>query len=460
MSLPDGAYEYVSPAASRVFGYSSKEFFDDPFLIRDIIHPGYIDYFQKEWSALIEGKVRPIFEYKIIGPEGNDRWIVQSNIGVFDRQGNIIAIEGICRNVTEQKRAEEALKDEAIRRRILIEGSRDGIVVLDQNGKVYEANHRYADMLGYSMEEVHQLHVWDWDTQWTQGKLMEKLQTVDETGDHYETRHRRKDGTFYDVEISTNGAVCAGQKLIFCVCRDITDRKQAEEALRISRENLLAESNQRKILSKRLIELLENDRHEIAMELHDNIGQILTSLKINLEIIDDKLIPTGTELGTMIKVAEKRVSQAIKGIKDISHGLMPGILDVLGLLPSLQELFNEYIEHTDIKIDFFNRNVPKRFDKEKELAIYRIVQEALNNVTKHAKAKHVYVSLLKKGEVISLSVEDDGVGFDSDKEIRITKRKLQLGLLIIQERAIQLGGKFTIESQPGKGTHLLVEIPG
>jgi signal transduction histidine kinase len=241
--------------------------------------------------------------------------------------------------------------------------------------------------------------------------------------------------------------------------QEINKRKQAEVALKISREELWKEYNQKKILAKMLIDLVEKCRHDIAVELHENIGQILTSLKINLEIIDDKLKPTDTELGAMIKVAEKRASQAIKGIKNISHGLMPGILDVLGLLPSLQELFNEFIEHTDIKIDFFNRNVGKRFDKEKELAIYRIVQEALNNITKHARAKNVYVSLLKKGEVISLSVEDDGVGFDSDKEIKITNRKFQLGLLIMQERAIQLGGKFTMESQIGKGTHLLVEIP-
>jgi len=241
--------------------------------------------------------------------------------------------------------------------------------------------------------------------------------------------------------------------------KDITERKQAEEALKISRENLLEESNQRKILSKRLIDLLEKDRHYIAMELHDNIGQILTSLKINLEIIDDKLKPTGTELGAMIKVAEKRTSQAIKGIKNISHELMPGILDVLGLLPSLQELFNEFRDHTDIKIDFFNRNVPKRFGQEKELAIYRIVQEALNNIIKHAEAKNVYVNLLKKGNVLSLSVEDNGVGFDQDKAMKISKGKGSLGLVIMQERAMQLDGELTIESSLGKGTHLLAEIP-
>ena len=482
----------------------------------------------------------------------------------------------------ERKRVEEALKDEAILRRILVEESRDGIVVLDQNGKVYEANHRYADMLGYSMEEVHQLHVWDWDTQWTQDKLMEMIRTVDKTGDQFETRHRRKDGTFYDVEISTNGAVCAGQKLIFCVCRDITERKQAEEALReseekyrsmvefnkdsiylidenlrylfanekhlsrfsmttdriigrkyeefhskeetkgfaekiqtvfengkslsyecqsekdgryfirtlspvkdkdgrtmsvtviskditkrkqaeeavqISTENLLEGYNQRKILSKRLIDLLEKDRHYIAMELHDNIGQVLTSLKINLEIIDDKLKPTDTELGSLIKTARRRAKQAIEDLNIIAHGLMPGILDALGLVSSLRTLLDEFKEHTDLKIDFFNRNVRKRFDLEKELAIYRIVQEALNNIIKHAKAKNVYVSLLKKDNVLVLSVEDDGVGFDQDKAMKISKGKGPLGLVIMRERAMQLDGELTIESFLGKGTHLLVEIP-
>ncbi|NIO86189.1 MAG: PAS domain S-box protein [Candidatus Aminicenantes bacterium] len=134
------------------------------------------------------------------------------------------------------KQAEETLKEEAIRRRILVEQSRDGIVVLDQNGKVYEANQRYADMLGYSMQEVLQLYVWDWDTQWTREQLMEMVRTVDEAGDHFVTSHRRKDGTLLDVEISTNAAVFGGQKLIFCVCRDITERKRAAEALRESEE--------------------------------------------------------------------------------------------------------------------------------------------------------------------------------------------------------------------------------
>jgi PAS domain S-box-containing protein len=102
---------------------------------------------------------------------------------------------------------------------------------------VYEANQRFAEMLGYSPKEARQLHVWDWDTQWTREQLLEMVRTVSEAGDHFETYHRRKDGTTFDVEISTNGAMFVGQKLVFCVCRDITERKQAEESLRRSEQN-------------------------------------------------------------------------------------------------------------------------------------------------------------------------------------------------------------------------------
>ncbi len=121
------------------------------------------------------------------------------------------------------------LHDEIARWRRLIEQSRDGIVILDQHGKVYEANKRYADMLGYSSAEVNQLHIWDWDFQFSREQLLAMLRAVDDSGDHFETQHRRKDGRIIDVEISTNGAPYGEHKLIFCICRDITDRKLLEK---------------------------------------------------------------------------------------------------------------------------------------------------------------------------------------------------------------------------------------
>ncbi len=140
-----------------------------------------------------------------------------------------------CRN--EHEKNVELLKDEISWRRILIEESRDGIVILDSKGEVYEANKQFADMLGYSLEEVRQLHVWDWDTKFNKEEILEMIRTVDETGHHFETYHHRKDGSLIDVELSNNGTFYRGQKLIFCVCRDITERnKTAKE-----REKLVSE---------------------------------------------------------------------------------------------------------------------------------------------------------------------------------------------------------------------------
>jgi PAS domain S-box-containing protein len=137
----------------------------------------------------------------------------------------------------KRQQAEAALADQSIRLSILVEQSREGIVVLDQDGKVFEANRRYAEMLGYSPDEMAQLHVWDWDKQWTREQLLEMVRSIDVTGYHLVTRHCRKDGTAFDVEVSTNAAICGGQKLIFCVCRDITERKQAEQ--RVGELNLV-----------------------------------------------------------------------------------------------------------------------------------------------------------------------------------------------------------------------------
>jgi PAS domain S-box-containing protein len=171
---------------------------------------------------------------EITTPDGRT-WSIRG-YPVLDANDLVVGTVEVTLDVTERKKAEQALADEATRRRILVDQSLDGIVILDDNAKVYEANRQFAEMLGYTPEEIRELHTWDWDTRWSREELLEMGRKVDETGFHLETCHRRKDGTIIDVEISVNGAVIAGQKLIFCVCRDITERKQAEQALKASQE--------------------------------------------------------------------------------------------------------------------------------------------------------------------------------------------------------------------------------
>ncbi|MDD5295737.1 MAG: PAS domain S-box protein [Rhodocyclaceae bacterium] len=143
-------------------------------------------------------------------------------------------VVAVWRDIGEQKAAERALENEAVRRRILVEESRDGIVILDHEGKVFEANRQHAEMLGYSPEEMAGLHVWDWDLGWAREDLVAMLCSTDVNAINFETQYQRKDGSLFDVEVTANGAVVAGKKLSFFVCRDVSARKRADEKLKES----------------------------------------------------------------------------------------------------------------------------------------------------------------------------------------------------------------------------------
>ncbi len=195
-------------------------------------------YVADDCEVVESGRPKINYEEPQIRPDGSRAWLITSKVPMYDQDGQVIGILGTYADITERKLMEEELAEEATRRRILFDQSRDEIVVLDENGKVYEANRRFAEMLGYSAEEIAQLYVWDWDVNWTQAELLERIRLIDAEGSIFETRHRRKDGTIYDVEISSNGVELAGQKMNFCVHRDISQRKAAEQALRENQSRL------------------------------------------------------------------------------------------------------------------------------------------------------------------------------------------------------------------------------
>lgn len=380
----------------------------------------------------------------------------------LNEDGEMVGVVGYGRDITKEKEIERALCESEEKYKTIAENSLTGIFILQDKRYVF-VNDRFAEIHGYLPEELpgmdYRILIHPDEREAAAQRVSKRLKKEPVT-QRYEIQRLKKDGTTVWCEMMATVIDYRGRPAIMGNIIEITERKQAEEALKLSNEELLEESSQRKILSKKLIDLLEKDRHEIAMELHDHIGQILTSLKINIEVIESLLKSTDAEPGFHIKAAKKKVISAIKDIKNISHGLKPGLLDFLGLVSSLEGLFSEIQENTSIQqIEFFHRNVSKRFDPEKELVIYRIAQEALNNIVKHARAKNVFVSLVKNGKVLSLSVEDDGAGFDRDGALKISKWQGAFGLIIMRERAIQLNGTFAIESQIGKGTHVLAEIP-
>ncbi|MHC1743609.1 MAG: PAS domain S-box protein [Syntrophobacteraceae bacterium] len=233
----DGTIGYWNEASTAIYGYSSEEAVGGN-VVELIIPPAMRDEARSAIRKMAEtGQAEPAGELALMRKDGSLVNVFSSH-AVVQIAGHAPELYCMDIDLTDQKRAEEALKKELIRRRVLFEQSRDGMVVLDQTGRAYEANQTFADMLGYPLEEVGQLHVWDWDAQWNRQELEEKIRLVDAEGEFFETVHRRKDGTTYHVEISTSGAVLDGEKHVFCACRDISRRKAAEAALEEARREL------------------------------------------------------------------------------------------------------------------------------------------------------------------------------------------------------------------------------
>jgi PAS domain S-box-containing protein len=230
------------------------------------------------------------------------------------------------------------------------------------------------------------------------------------------------------------------------VAFDVSDLKRAETAGREYAERL-------KILSRRLMEVQESERRKIALELHDEIGQVLTGLKLSLEIGAKQ---PAEDLSNNLARARTLVNELMARVRKLSLDLRPAMLDDLGLLPALLWHFEHYTAQTKVRVNFRHSGLEKRrFGVDVETAAYRMVQEALTNVARHADVPEATVILSTHQQTLLIEVADNGKGFDV--ESRLTAGETS-GLAGMRERAVLLGGRISVESQPGIGTRLTAEL--
>jgi signal transduction histidine kinase len=250
-----------------------------------------------------------------------------------------------------------------------------------------------------------------------------------------------KDGRRVPVEVSSraiyeNGVIVGVQG----TARDITERKQAQDALQM--------------FSRQLIEAQEEERRRIARELHDQIGQVLTAVKMNLHTVQ-------RVCNAYIKDNIEAVDEALRLVRDLSVDLRPPLLDDLGLVTALRWYVDRYAKRTglvaNVIIELKDQN--ERFSRELETACFRIAQEALTNIVRHARATAVSLRLKKDAELLFLSVSDDGKGFDPDALRKRAPRAATLGLLGMQERAHAAGGVVEVSSEISKGTEIRLKLP-
>ncbi|MFB3884767.1 MAG: histidine kinase [Thermodesulfobacteriota bacterium] len=226
------------------------------------------------------------------------------------------------------------------------------------------------------------------------------------------------------------------------MARTLTDKMRAE----------------RKYLS-RIIDAQENERRRISRELHDEIGQALTAIKFNLDMIDKELPQTLPAISTRLGDAKSLSNQTIAAMRQLSMDLRPAMLDELGLIPTLRWYVQNFSKRVGIDSQFRAMGFEEKLSPQIETAFYRIVQEALNNVSKHARADLVEISLEQRDSKIYASIVDNGKGFDLEKVLHPESPERGFGMIGMQERISLLGGKIDIESRLGFGTRIRIEVP-
>ncbi|HRO71155.1 MAG TPA: PAS domain-containing sensor histidine kinase, partial [Chitinophagaceae bacterium] len=258
-----------------------------------------------------------------------------------------------------------------------------------------------------------------------------------------------RSGREFPIELSIV-PVKNGKEEFFCAfIRDITDRKKAQEKLSRSYEEI-------RRLASHLQDVREEERLIIAREIHDQLGQQLTIMKMDISWLKKRLDLPDNELASeKIESLHSNIDDTIKTVRKIAADLRPGLLDDLGLGPAIEWHINEFEKRTGIEVEYEGLNEEIELSMAFKTGLFRIVQEALTNIAKYARARHVKVRLLREDEQLSLMVRDNGIGFDKEK----VYAKKTYGIVGMRERTAMMGGKYQLETTPGMGTTILVQVP-
>src|SRR6267378_3839931 len=324
--------------------------------------------------------------------------------------------------------------------RVLVEGMNEGALTL-RRGIISYCNNRFAEMSGVPMERVFGASIFDFVNAPGFPALVKRLEKGAAANGVLEGELRAADGRAMPVRLSASRYHSEGVAMVSVVLADMTAQKEAQKA---SQE-----------LSRKIINVQEQERQRVARDLHDSVNQLLSTAKYRLgSLVARNAGRNGTkDLHLVRSVIEKALGE----VRAISRNLRPSELDDLGLVAAMRSLIQEFRERTGINARFAHDppDCPVNIPKELELTIYRIAQEALNNAEKHSNASHVIVNVsCPRNTHLVLIVRDDGKGF-----VPGARKGAGWGLQNITERAALLRGNIEIESAPRKGTKILVRIP-
>ena len=383
------------------------------------------------------------------------RFFHQYSTPIHDDEDAYVGRIWYYRDITEQKQAVDALMESEKRYKRITEAITDYIYsVRIENNAAIETRHGAGceTVTGYTEQEfTADPNLWiRMVVEEDRSRVTDLVQQVlaGKAAPALEHRIVRKDGSLRWIrntpvqKFDQQGRLQSYDGLI----QDITEHKAAQEALKNYSEQL-------RMLSLKLMEAREAERRHIAHELHDEIGQELTGLKLSV----DKVRRTvNGEAAKKLEMLQQDITSLMVRVRDLSLNLRPSLLDDYGVLPAVQWHFGRYTGQTGVKVNFIHQGMERRFLPEIEIVVFRVVQEALTNTARHAVVDAVNVSIIGSQYYISVKIEDSGAGFNAES---VLKDVGTFGLTGLRERVREVGGNLLVRSAPGAGTQLTITIP-
>ncbi len=491
-----GVIQIFNVGAERMLGYAAAEVMNK-ITPADISDPEEVIARAEELSDELGTKITPgfealvfkasrgiedIYELTYIRKDGSRFPAVVSVTALRDAQDAIIGYLLIGTDNTARKQAEEALLKAGALQSAIFNSANFSSIATDANGVIQIFNVGAERMLGYAAAEVmnkitpadisdpqeliaraQELSV-EFGTKIAPGFEALVFKASRGIEDIYELTKIRKDGSRFPALVSVTALRDAQDAIIgyLLIGTDNTARKQIEAEQKLlsqqlrDHEHIVLQKEQLRALAERLQWVREEDRKRVARDLHDQIGQILTAIKMDLTWVTRHLPESEVEVLARLTESIQSINDGVKAVRAICSGLRPGVLDDLGLAAAIEWQASEFASRNGVRCEVSVPPVDLHMDGDRATAAFRIFQECLTNVIRHAQAKSVHVSLCQEDENILLVVEDDGVGFcQSD----LSNSLGSLGLLGMKERAQFCGGDVQISSSPGNGTTVTVRVP-
>lgn len=449
----DGVIVSWNKSAERIYGYSASEVIGRPITI--LTPPEQQDEISKILARIKRGESIEHLETTRLRKDSSQISISLTISPIKNSKGEITGASTIAHDTTEQKRAEQALRESEQRFRELAENTREVFWLGDsENTQMLYVSPAYEIVWGRSCASLYSA-----PKSWMDAVYLEDKKRVVATMSKrspkgpYDITYRivRPDGSIrwirdrgFPVQDKSGTVVRPAG-----IAEDITESKEAEEALHKVNRQL-------RILSRRRVQVQEDERRNLARELHDQIGQALTATKIAIR--SAKRSKKRETMARQLDSAVVVVDGILRLVQQMTLYLRPPALDDLGLVAALRLVLVDYAKRAGWDAQFSGDATLERPDAEVETACFRIALEALTNILRHAKAQKVSLELHKTGDSLRLIVRDDGAGFDlADAEKRIEQDRL--GLIGMRERATAVGGNFECKSVPGQGTELHAVFP-